>query len=375
MIKQKTSSPSAHCFLFLSATLFLFVGCMSIPDQSKIQKFEDQKQKHQQLVSKLDNKDQDKQVKKPEKKKSQITMEVGEEEPVWANELPPECGETHYCGLAFKGSEESDDCLEKDVCRDSNETFSRNHLRKNIETKIRAQLTLYQYSQKDNEGESNYKQFEQEIRERGAAISLKNVLFRHFYVTPNKKLITLAMMEMPEEKKPEETPKKETTIDLPSLILVMAVDQDSEELNGEDLLEIVQLRLPELLSKDSFEMADNESIKLFGKAKISDLLSSFEELLKKKPDSVVFVASLKGDISANPGRLYPGITRMFLSFSAYKGKGKVIWKKTYVAKRLIVKKPEALSPSDRALNFRKTLGKGFNEIEKKGILKKFKLIF
>ena len=66
---------------------------------------------------------------------------------------------------------------------------------------------------------------------------------------------------------------------------------------------------------------------------------------------------------------------MFLSFSAYKGKGKVIWKKTYVAKRLIVKKPAALSPSDRALNFRKTLGKGFNEIEKKGILKKFKLIF
>ena len=348
---------------------------MSIPDQSKIQKFEDQKQKHQQLVSQLDNKDQDKQVKKPEKKRSQITMEVGEEEPDWANNLPEECGKKYYCGLAFKGSEESDDCPEKDVCRESNETFSRNHLRKNIETKIRAQLTLYQYSQKDNEGESNYKQFEQEIRERGASISLKNVLFRHFYVAPKKKLITLAMMEMPEEKKPEEPPKKETTADLPSLILAMAVDQDSEELNGEELLEIVQLRLPEILSKDSFEMADNESIKLFGKAKISDLLSSFEEVLKEKPDSVVFVVSLKGDISTNPGRLYPGITRMFLSFSAYKGKGKVIWKKTYVAKRLIVKKPAALSPSDRALNFRKTLGKGFNEIEKKGILKKFKLIF
>ena len=76
---------------------------MSIPDQSKIQKFEDQKQKHQQLVSQLDNKDQEKQVEKPEKKKSQITMKVGEEEPVWANEMPPECGETYYCGLAFTG--------------------------------------------------------------------------------------------------------------------------------------------------------------------------------------------------------------------------------------------------------------------------------
>jgi hypothetical protein len=348
---------------------------MSIPDQSKIQKFEDQKQEHQQLVSQLDDKDQDKLVKKPENNKSQITMEVGGQEPEWANNLPEECGKKYYCGLAFQGSEENDYCPEKDVCRESNETTARNSLSRSIETKIRSQITLYQYVQRDDEEENTYKQFEKEVRERGAAISLKNVLFRHFYVAPKKKLITLAMMAMPEEKKLEEILKKETTGDLPSLILAMTVDQGSDELNGEELLEIVQLRLPELFSRDSFEMADNESIKLFDKEKISDLLSSFEELLKEKPDSVVFVASLKGDISANSGRLYPGITRIFLSFSAYKGKGKVIWKKTYVAKLLITKKPEELNTAERALYFRKTLGKGFNEIEKKGILKKFKLIF
>ena len=69
------------------------------------------------------------------------------------------------------------------------------------------------------------------------------------------------------------------------------------------------------------------------------------------------------------------MTRMFLSFSAYKRKGKLIWKKTYEAKRPDTKKPETLSASDRAKNYRMAQVKGFNEIGKKRFLKEFKKVF
>ena len=39
------------------------------------------------------------------------------------------------------------------------------------------------------------------------------------------------------------------------------------------------------------------------------------------------------------------------------------------------KKPETLSASDRAKNYRMTLVKGFNEIGKKRLLKEFKKVF
>ena len=74
----------------------------------------------------------------------------------------------------------------------------------------------------------------------------------------------------------------------------------------------------------------------------------------------------------NSSRLYPGMTRMFMSFSAYRGQGEIVWKKTYEAKRLDVRNPGDLSNADRQANFRKTLSKGFNEIEKKGFLNDLK---
>ena len=57
-----------------------------------------------------------------------------------------------------------------------------------------------------------------------------------------------------------------------------------------------------------------------------------------------------------------------MSFSVYRGQGEIVWKKTYEAKRLGVKKIEDLKNVDRQKNYRKVLSKGFKEIEKKGFL-------
>jgi hypothetical protein len=184
------------------------------------------------------------------------------------------------------------------------------------------------------------------------------------------------MMEIPKKVESSEESQKETDLtNLPPLLLALTIDQKNEDLNEEELMGIVQIRLMELLSKESFKMADNESIRYFKKTKISDILTTYKETLENKPDSIIFLTSLKGEIGTISSRIWKGMTRMYLSFSAYKRKGKLIWKKTYEAKRPDTKKPETLSASDRENNYQLTLIKGFKEIEKKDILKEFKKVF
>jgi len=368
---------SINCIIILFYAIFLFKGCSTKPDESKIKRFEESKKSHQKIVSQeLDRSDNKGKSDETIILKSLNTMEVGEEEPDWANALPAECGKTYFCGTTSNGSIDNNKCPDKHVCRDLNETVSRNALSKNIETNIRDETRLYIFSQTDNEGVNYYKEFEKEVRERGSKIPLKNLHFSHFYLTPKKKLFTMVMMERPKKvETPEESQEKADLINLPPLILALTMDQENEDLIEEGLMEIVQLRLTELLSEYSFKMADNKNIKFFRKTKISEILSSYKETLENKPDSIIFLTSLKGEISANSSRLYPGMTRMFLSFSAYKRKDKLIWKKTYETKRPDTKKPETLSASDRAKNYQLTLVKGFNEIEKKSWLEEFKKVF
>ena len=150
---------------------------------------------------------------------------------------------------------------------------------------------------------------------------------------------------------------------------------ENEDYNKEELIEITKLRLPEILSIEAFDLVNTEDIKVVEDSRDINFKDLFSDFLNESSNAVILIISLKGDISANSGRLYPGITRMFLSFSVYGSKGEILWKKTYTVKRLDVKKPEDLSFSEKTVNYRKTLNKGFNEIERKGFLKELKTVF
>ena len=108
---------------------------------------------------------------------------------------------------------------------------------------------------------------------------------------------------------------------------------------------------------------------------INDILILYEETLKKKPGSIIFLTSLKGEIGTVSSRIWKGMTRMYLIFSAYRSKGKLIWKKTYETKLLDKREPITLSTSDRETNYNKTLKKGFKEIKNKDFLKELKKVF
>jgi len=232
------------------------------------------------------------------------------------------------------------------------------------------------YSQKDEKDSNFYKEFEKEIRERGSKEPLTNVHFRHFYLTSEKKLFTLAMMERAKKDEPsEESHEKGELSNLPPLLLALTIDQNNGDLNEEELAEIVQIRLPEQLSEYSFKLLENDRNIYFKKMNINDILDSYKETLKKEPGSIIFLTSLKGEIGPISSRIWKGMTRMYLSFSAYSSKGKLIWKKIIETKFLDKRKPITLSTSDRQMNYNKTLKKGFREIENKGILKEFKKVF
>ena len=131
---------SINCILILSSAIFLFKGCSTKPDESKIKRFEESKKSHQEIVSQ--EFDRSKNKGKSDETiilKSINTMEVGEEEPDWASALPAECGKTYFCGFTSNGSIDNNKCPDKHVCRDLNETVSRNALSKNIETNVRFQ--------------------------------------------------------------------------------------------------------------------------------------------------------------------------------------------------------------------------------------------
>ena len=366
-----------HFILLFCSAIFLFQGCLTINDESERKRFEESKKSHQEIVSQeFDRTDNKENSNETTINKSRNTMVEGEVEPKWTTTLPVECGKKYYCGLASNGTIENNKCPDKHVCRDLNETASRVALSKDIETRVRDETRLYLYRQRDNENKSFYTEFKKDVIEQGPNQILKNLIFRHFYLTPERKLFTLVMMEKP--KKDESSEDNQENIDsntLPPLILALRVEHETEDINEEEIAGIVQLNLTEILSDNSFKIADNESIKLFRNTKINDTLKQYEKTLARKPDSIVFVTSLKGEIIANSSRLYRGLTRIFLSFSAHRGGRKLIWKKTYVVKRPGIKEPATLTTSEREENYRKTLVKGFKEIDKKGLLKEFKKVF
>ena len=182
----------------------MFQGCLTINDESERKRFEESKKSHQEIVSqefdRTDNKENSNDTKINESKN---TMEEGEVEPEWTTSLPVECdAKKYFCGLASNGTIENNKCPDKHVCRDINETASRIALSKDIETRVRDETRLYLYRQRDNENKSFYTEFKKNAIEQGDnKIPLKNLFFRHFYITPQRKLFTLVMMEKPKKEK------------------------------------------------------------------------------------------------------------------------------------------------------------------------------
>ena len=111
----------------------------------------------------------------PKKKAAMVTLREGETPPAWNLETPRDCETVFWCGMAFL-----DDCDNLNSCRIEAETRARNDLRKHIAVRIRSRSFGRLYREQDKEGESGFRQFSQEIREKGATIELKNVRYEHF---------------------------------------------------------------------------------------------------------------------------------------------------------------------------------------------------
>jgi len=352
--------------IFLPVLILLTHACIKTPDESKLQKLKDASESHKRMISQeLDNRTiQDPQVKK-EESVSMTTMNTGDEEPAWANEFPDECGKTYFCGMSFRGGEDSDLCPNKNSCREANEASARNDLTNRIGTRIYSDTRKYLYSERDDENENTFQQFQSSIRQRAVPVVLKDVRFRHFYWTTEKQLITLAMMKKPKEAKEEE--KKISPKELPNLYLAFTFFEENEDFNKNELKEITQLRLTEILSKKKFKLLEKGIIKDISLGDSGSVNEHAESVLKEHPESVFLLLSIKGDISNNSSSLYPGLTRIFLNFSAYRERSEIFWKKTYEAKRPDIKDPSEMSSEDRKDNYIKTMRKGLKEIRKKDL--------
>ena len=179
--------------------VFLVSGCITSEEKikQKLELLKNADDQHKQMLSKeLDAQPANEQSQTLEKTQSMVTLNEGDSSPSWVRELPVECSRKFYCGTAF-----IDQCENANSCRKEAETKARNDLRKQISVRIRSITSSRTYTELSTENESGHKTFQSEIREKGASIELKSVIYTHFYLRPEKQLQTLARMKRPEEHK------------------------------------------------------------------------------------------------------------------------------------------------------------------------------
>ena len=169
---------------FLAASFILFFISACFPSAEKIEqniaKLKSAGEQHQQILAQELDANSDNATIVPETKpRSLVTLEEGDVSPSWVSELPLECGNQVYCGLAFV-----EHCKNANSCRDEAETKARNDLRKQISVKLRSITSSRTYAELSAESAEGHKTFQSEIRERAANIELKNVRFTHFYLRP-----------------------------------------------------------------------------------------------------------------------------------------------------------------------------------------------
>ncbi len=151
----KTSVNVLYCknkslaiLLFLVANFILFFISACFPSAEKIEqniaKLKKADAQHQQMLTQELDANSDNAAIVPETKpQSLVTLEEGDVSPSWVSELPPECGNQVFCGLAFV-----EHCENANSCREEAETKARNDLRKRIAVRTQSQTESRTFTQR-----------------------------------------------------------------------------------------------------------------------------------------------------------------------------------------------------------------------------------
>ncbi|MCS5546711.1 MAG: hypothetical protein NZ867_07905, partial [SAR324 cluster bacterium] len=250
-------------------------------------------------------------------------------------------------------------------CRKEAETIARNDLRKNISVTLRSITSSRTYTELSAENESGHKTFQSEIRERGANIELKNVHFTHFYLRPEKQLQTLARMKRPEEAETKKgTPEKMVSGALPPVLLVFTDNKKNPNLNRKETQTLFQQRFSESLEKEKVSLLANGVFQNWESLSGNALRNRVSEELARKPtESVAVVLSLSGRLDPHEGQMFKGLATVFLTIEAYGKENVLFFKKSFKARRFVVKSPDNLVEFQRQELFFRTVKKGLNEYE------------
>ena len=238
-------------FVFLAANLMIFIssGCITSEEKikQKLELLKNADDQHKQMLSKeLDAEPAHEQSQTLEKTQSMNTLNEGDSSPPWVRELPVECSRKFYCGTAF-----IDQCENANSCRKEAETKARNDLRKQISVRMRSITSSRTYTELSAENESGHKTFQSEIREKGASIELKSVIYTHYYLRPEKQLQTLARMKRPEEHKAKAKSSEQLKSGtMPPLLLAFTNNEKTPNLNRNETQTLFQQRYSETLLQE-----------------------------------------------------------------------------------------------------------------------------
>ena len=350
-------------FLVANCILFFLSSCLPSAQkiEQKIERLKKADDQHQQMLrQKLDGETVTEQNVAQVKDQSKVTLTEGDISPPWVQNLPPECEARVYCGLAFV-----ENCRNANSCRKEAETIARNDLRKNISVTLRSITSSRTYTELSAENESGDKTFQSEIRERGANIELKNVRFTHFYLRPEKQLQTLARMKRPEEAETKkETPEKRASGALPPLLLVFTDNKKNPNLNRKETQTLLQQRFTESLEKEKVNLLENGVFQNWESLSGNALRNRVsEELARNTAESVAVVLSLSGRLDPHEGQMFKGLATVFLTVETYGKENVLLFKKSFKARRFVVKSPDNLVEFQRQELFFLTVKKGLNEYE------------
>ena len=342
---------------------FFFQGCVGTIEEKIVNEIKKEQNFKKNL---LDNNSAEDFVMDIEYMKSRDIIEEGDEIPLWAQKVrPKECGQEYYCGTARRGSLSGNECPHKFYCVEKNQLSAKSDMSYRIETILKTRQSDYAFSERDNKEENVFSQYEEETRAKGAPRSLKGVFFRHYYWLPEKVLLTFAMMKNPDYKI-ELDEESEAEGKIPNLYISLSV-QNNDNFEVDEITKISEVRLNGILDKKNFVLLNQGKIHPYSMEQGSAIDKQMASIAEKYPDSFFLHLSLNGEIMQYSGNMFPSITILYMSFSAYSPEGQIIWKKTYEAKKLNIKKVSKLNTSEKRLSIIQTLEKGFNEIREKEI--------
>ena len=342
--------------------VFLVSGCITSEEKinQKLEHLKKADEKHKQILSQeLESDAADNQSNTEENTQSMVTLTEGDTSPSWVRELPVECSRVFYCGTAF-----IDQCENANSCRKEAETKARNDLRKQISVKMRSITSSRTYTERSLENESGQKTFQSEIREMGAPIELKNVLFKHFYLRPEKQLQTLARMKRPEEHKAKgEDSEQIISGTMPPLLLAFTNNEKSPNLNQNETQIFFQQRYSDALLQEKAVLLAGGSFKDWGSLRGNVLQKRASEALAEYPAAAAVVLSLSGRLDPFEGNMFKGIATVFLNVAAYGKENTTLFRKSFKVRRFMIDSPDKLEGFQRQEQFLRTVEKGLNEYE------------